>query len=351
MTISTDNMPLSTASSDGDFTVGHYRHLLNLAKQNYIIASYTDIPWGEKFVLWRHDIDFSLNRSLLLAQLEHDVGVRATYFLNPHSDFYNLAELRQHKIVQEILKLGHGIGLHFDAAFHFNPDEPSLHAQVSAEATALEKQFGVRPEAFSFHNPVVAHLSLDGECYGGLLNCYSKRFRTEVAYCSDSNGYWRFRRLHDVLASANDRCLQVLTHPGWWQNRPMPPRQRVFRCAYGRAQALMRQYDVLLSDHGRLNLAGLMTELQPLRLTHPERFELLDYLGNQDHLDSLFIELWRLYQPYFKESEFHSETHQQWSGVFERLARGDNSVTCEELQAGCRYLACVIQLQAGSVKK
>jgi hypothetical protein len=41
-------------------------------------------------------------------------------------------------------------------------------------------------------------------------------FRQEVGYCSDSNGYWRVRRLEDVLREAKDERLQVLTHAEWW---------------------------------------------------------------------------------------------------------------------------------------
>jgi hypothetical protein len=78
--------------------------------------------------------------------------------------------------------------------------------------------FGIRPVAFSFHNPLAAHLDCDADVYGGLVNCYSKRFKQEVAYGSDSNGYWRFWRIFDVLYEKKDARLQVLTHPGWWKD-------------------------------------------------------------------------------------------------------------------------------------
>ena len=160
----------------------------------------------------------------------------ATYFVNPHCEFYNPFELGQAQHLKHILRLGHSIGLHFDATFHEIQDEAQLHCKVEQEGRWLEEAFGVRPVAFSFHNPVAAHLQCDADSYGGLINCYSHRFKSEINYCSDSNGYWRFRRLHDVLSEASDPCLQVLTHPGWWQVNPMPPRQRIFRSAYGRAQ-------------------------------------------------------------------------------------------------------------------
>lgn len=294
--ISDNNVPLNQQSIDSDFTVDSYRELLVIAKKRYAFASYGAIPWGQRFVLWRHDCDYSLNRAHALARIEAAEGVSATYFVNPHSEFYNLFEKTQHSLVLEILGMGHGIGLHFDAAFHNISDETQLSDLVHAEAALLERLYGVRPTAFSFHNPVAAHLSCEAETYGDLVNCYSLRFKTAVPYCSDSNGYWRFRRLRDVLTEATDPCLQVLTHPGWWQEVAMPPRHRIFRSIFGRAAATMRDYDYGLELHKRQNLAGASEKLRFLKAAHPRLFELCDYLWNAGHLQSLFIELWRLHE-------------------------------------------------------
>ena len=148
--------------------------------------------------------------------------------------------------------MGHEIGLHFDSDFYEIYDESSLSLKIAAEAEILERLYGVKPAVFSFHNPVAEQLSCEDEVYGGLINCYSRRFKNDVTYCSDSNGYWRFRRLRDVLVEAKAPCLQVLTHPGWWQDLPMPPRQRIFRSVYGRAAATMRDNDTALDSYGRL---------------------------------------------------------------------------------------------------
>jgi hypothetical protein len=161
--ISGNNAPLNQQSFDSDFTVDSYRELLVIAKQRYAFASYGAIPWGQRFVLWRHDCDYSLNRAHALARIEAAEGVSATYFVNPHSEFYNLFEKKQHSLVLEILGMGHGIGLHFDAAFHNISDESQLSNLVHAEAALLERLYGVRPTAFSFHNPVAAHLSCEEE--------------------------------------------------------------------------------------------------------------------------------------------------------------------------------------------
>lgn len=295
--ISSQNAPHQAATLDADFTANEYRALCRLALAGpWKLASYANLSWRDRFVLWRHDLDFSINRSLALARIEHQEGLKATYFVNIHSDFYNLSELGQCKIVKEILSLGHDLGLHFDATFYDVRNEEELERRLTCEAGYLQELLGAGPTAFSFHNPVAEHLGWEAERYGGLVNCYSKRFKTDIAYCSDSNGYWRFRRLREVLTAATDERLQVLTHPGWWQDTPMPPRQRVFRAAYGRAIATVRAYDQMIEQHGRVNHAGPAASLSVFRLAQPRQFELCDYLWNQGAFQTLFVELWRLHE-------------------------------------------------------
>ena len=149
--------------------------------------------------------------------------------------------------------------MHFDSQFYADSNETDLNDLIFRESQYLKTLLGVKISAFSFHNPVASHLNCDDEEYGGLINCYSKRFKEEVSYCSDSNGYWRFRRLHDVLSSATDKCLQVLTHPGWWQDKPMSPMERIDRCIQGRGMAIRDLYIQGLRAMGRKIL--VMTEI------------------------------------------------------------------------------------------
>lgn len=358
-------------SFDNDFTKERYRSLLQIAKENYKFVSYRNIPWGERFILWRHDCDFSINRAYVLARIEREEEVLGTYFFNLHSEFYNIHEKTQYELICKIMELGHDIGLHFDAGFYNGSikDEDSLAEKVELEASQLEDLFGIRPTAFSFHNPTPFLLRFDREEYGGLLNCYSHRFKSEVGYCSDSNGYWRFRRLQDVLSEARDPCLQVLTHPGWWQDLPMPPRQRVFRCIYGRAKAILHSYDAALMRLNRLNHSGLVENLRFIMEIDANLFELCDYLWNSGYLETLFLELFRLhecqitkiYEVYRKNyvlysgtnymalletilnDEFDVEKYQYWRDVRNRLIFGEISLKNREYENGCMFLCDIIK--------
>ncbi|KTC95688.1 hypothetical protein [Legionella erythra] len=237
-----------------DFTINEYKNLLRLAKSNYKFITYNQLDSAENYVLWRHDCDFSLNRALRVAQIEQEESITATYFINPHCEFYNLLEKSQSNIIRQIIQMGHQIGLHFDADYYDVTSEDQLDELIVHEKKWLEDWFDVGIEVFSFHNPLKAILHCEKASYGGLINCYSSFFKNEISYCSDSNGYWRFRRLKNILEEASDSRLHVLTHPGWWQETPMLPRARVLRAVEGRAAAVMAAYDALLAENGRKNI-------------------------------------------------------------------------------------------------
>ena len=67
--ISSKNIPTNFQSNNSDFTIDHYKELLRLAEKNWNIVYYEAIPWGSRFLLWRHDIDYSINRLLPLQEL------------------------------------------------------------------------------------------------------------------------------------------------------------------------------------------------------------------------------------------------------------------------------------------
>lgn len=227
--------------SETDFTEAAYDRLVRLALQHYRFGSFAD--WRDappRTVLWRHDLDFSVHRALALARIEADAGARATYFLNLHSAYYNALESEVANRVREIVALGHELGLHFDPAFETSRDQ--LEA-LAAERRLLEDVFDVPVRSFSLHNPVVAAWSSEDDEVAGMVNTYGQSLRERFAYCSDSHGVWRHRRLQDVLDEASDERLHVLTHPEWWVPEPLSPRDRVTRAIEGRAARTQERYD------------------------------------------------------------------------------------------------------------
>ena len=97
-----------------DFTFDKYRDLIRLAKKQHKFVSYDEFRNGVNCILWRHDVDYSIDNVLKLAQIEQEEGVMATYFIWLHSEFYNPLERKATAIIKEVLKCKHQIGLHFD---------------------------------------------------------------------------------------------------------------------------------------------------------------------------------------------------------------------------------------------
>lgn len=240
-----------------DFTEQSYRKNIRLAKANYQFISFNEYRKPGRNVLWRHDVDLSPHRSLKLAQIEAEEQVIATYFIHLHSLFYNFFEAEVTELITKVLDLGHELGLHFDPAYYSQRQVlgHEFADWLAFEKGILERTFRKNVVAFSLHNPDTsgwpAH---EQEEVGGMINTNSRYFKENYGYCSDSNGYWRYRRLFDVLTRAEEEKLQILTHPGWWSPEVMSPRSRVFRCIDGRVAAIINKYDDILAKTGRDNV-------------------------------------------------------------------------------------------------
>jgi hypothetical protein len=238
-----------------DFTTDRYREVVAAAVARFTFARFGGAVVAEPIALWRHDIDFSPQRGLALARIDREMGVTATCFVQISSRYYSVFEPEIAAVVRAIASLGHDIGLHFDAAVVDGEDSRDCEARLRLEADALERIAGVPVRFFSLHNPTtLAAGALDLASYAGLVNVSYSTLRERFSYCSDSNGVWRDRSLHDLVRDNGVTRLYALTHPEWWQDTPMAPRQRIQRCIDGRAAAAERYYDDLLERHGRLNL-------------------------------------------------------------------------------------------------
>lgn len=237
------------------FTEQGYRRLLNrLRDAGYAAAGFQDSPSG-RHALLRHDVDVSPQRALRLAQIEAEEGIRSTFFMMTRSRFYNLAEPAVSSIVRNIRALGHTIGLHFDGEV-FNRDVwrlETLDAAIRGEKVLIEAIVDGPIEVVTYHNPDQSNLlEFRGVTIGGLINGYSERLKEHYRYCSDSNGYWRFQPMLDVIAEGHER-LYLLTHPEWW-TRPLSPSDRIDRAIDGRARANRDYYDRFLIQAGRQNV-------------------------------------------------------------------------------------------------
>ena len=235
----------------------------------------------------RHDIDFSPQNALRMAQLEQKYGANSTYTVLLSGQYYNPFEKNIREILKKIKGCGHEIGLHFDPTVYNINEELSLNNYIEQEASALANLLETPISMFSFHNTTDFSMSCRAYQYGGLVNAYSNFFHNEVEYTSDSNGYWRFRSWKDLLLEKH-KVIQILTHPIWWQpENNYPPFETVIKNITERADLCLSIYTELFRgqnlriNHSLLNETLLKNE----KVNDPDILNL--YAENSDLLECL----------------------------------------------------------------
>ena len=238
------------------FTINHYAELVKLAKrQGFSFILHKDnYTSNRKDIIWRHDVEFSPDIALKMAEIENSLGVKATYFFQIHSEFYNVFERYHSDIVNKIKSLGHHIGLHFDSHYYNIQNQPDLDYYIQVDRNYFENVFGIKIDTFSFHNTNPFILSCRNYLYGGLINVYADFFRENYFYCADSTGFWRYEVLDDLLRNPNVNHLQVLTHDAMWSEEVLSPRKRVRNSIQANAERVKDQYDNILKAFGAKNI-------------------------------------------------------------------------------------------------
>ncbi|HZG36540.1 MAG TPA: hypothetical protein VEY87_11915 [Gaiellaceae bacterium] len=176
-----------------DFSLDHYRELLDAARAGgYRFGSFDSEP-QEGELLLRHDVDLSLDAALRLAELEAEAGAQATYFLMTESVFYNLASHEGVQALARLRELGHRVGLH----------------AVWPNAVVDERFDPV----VAWHNPDPEYMH---EPVGSVVNVMQEPWFSPDTYRSDSNQHWRSGCPHEDLRAGRFPWLQLLTHPEIW---------------------------------------------------------------------------------------------------------------------------------------
>lgn len=157
-----------------------------------------------KSYLLRHDIDFDLEAAKVMATIESEMEVKAIYLVQVGCEFYNLKDSNSQEIVQDILKMGHAVGLHYDPNF-----ESAMPAQMQKEI--LERIIKMNVLYVSNHNPGLQFKKVPLEL--GLEDLYSQEYFHYRKYWSDSTMLPRENVFE--LAKCYDR-VQLLIHPEFW---------------------------------------------------------------------------------------------------------------------------------------
>ncbi len=201
-----------------DFTYSGYVAMLNgLKQQGYVFTDYENYLQHTRCVILRHDVDYSLEKALTLAELEKKEGVTSTYMILVSSGFYNLMDCETQNILCQILNMGHHLGLHFDEANYEVTDIKLLKNYVKEEMKLLRKCTGHEEiSVVSMHRPSKECLEADLDfTEEGMINSYGKTFFQDFKYVSDSRMSWR-EPVMDYIHKAVYERMHILTHAFWY---------------------------------------------------------------------------------------------------------------------------------------
>ncbi len=198
-----------------DFTAPGYAAILRrFLEMGYAVRDFESAQHDTRHLVLRHDIDMSVQAALEIATIESGMALQASYFILLRSDLYNPFTSENLHDIKQIAKMGHDVGLHFDASLYAAAREP-LEQAVSCECAILEAMLDQPVRTISFHRPAQALLGLPGRI-AGRRHTYEPYFFHDMGYCSDSRGEWRYGHPLDHPAIEEGSALQLLTHPIWW---------------------------------------------------------------------------------------------------------------------------------------
>ena len=194
--------------------------LLDRLRATHRIVRFADVEAAapaDRFVILRHDVDYSIDAALEMARQEASRGVAATYFLLLNGVYYNLFDPRYASAPAEFAALGHEVGLHYDVNFLRRfpvaewPRLMRLQAGVLTELSGHEvRSIAMHQPGLNGDDPLRGHPELD------FINAYDDRFFREITYLSDSCRAWRDTTWEMLTRGPLPQRLQLVLHPVNW---------------------------------------------------------------------------------------------------------------------------------------
>jgi hypothetical protein len=209
------------------FSYAEYRNIITLVKQNLPILDFSEVDEKtNSFCVLRHDIEFSIDRALEMARIEHDdLGIHSTYTVQLRNNSYNALSQKNIEAIGEIEEIGHYIGLHQNPPSDIPDDH--LIDYIMKDIETLEHYYGFEVDRFAFHrcgsNPGILEKYVE---VPDKINCYAKEFfhyfsgdkpeELRVHYLADSNHQWKYGHPFNINYWELPQKMQLLTHPYSW---------------------------------------------------------------------------------------------------------------------------------------
>lgn len=205
------------------FSFNDYKEIIRIIKSTDRYMDYHKALYSDKFILMRHDVEYSVERAYELAKVESSMDFTSTFFFQWTNNSYNILSRKNKDLIKDMHERGHTIGLHF--ALNGMTDMEQIRKQIAKEMDILNSMFEFKIDTFSIHRPSKDVLR-ENIKLPGLINAYQDEFFTfaenvtentpvSVKYLSDANHIWRYGYPDEKNILENDK-VQILTHPFAW---------------------------------------------------------------------------------------------------------------------------------------
>jgi hypothetical protein len=238
------------------FTWDQYMDLMiELSKDKYLVLPLNEMrnTYSDSKVVigLRHDIDMNPFKALEMAEIEKDVGIRATYFVLPTADYYGylyrtglIRCTGLDSLIKDLYDRGAEIGIHNDMLtamidYGFDP------LIFNSNEMAFIKSLGIPVSGTASHGSPIAKKTVpnyqifsdfaksDSILYEEKKYPIGKNSLREFGfeyeayfldfnnYYSDSGGKWNDENGFNGTLSKLEKSMpgdriQILTHPDWW---------------------------------------------------------------------------------------------------------------------------------------
>jgi hypothetical protein len=208
--------------SKADYSFSHYKKVLQALKDHfdahYVLSEIPQIfsqIMRPKFII-RHDIYESLVKGLELAKIEKEYSIRSSFMINTLSPHFNLKQEDHLSSLEQIIALGHEIGLyvHHTSSFVTNAEKQVLNEnEIFSQCQHLESLTKKQVRSVSFPKEF-SNLPMDSFFISQKVSASSKRLMHGAL--SDSSNPKEHRKLLTKIKNSQQKILQVLIHPELW---------------------------------------------------------------------------------------------------------------------------------------
>jgi hypothetical protein len=128
-----------------DYTLRKYSFLLEAFKN----AGYRFVTFqfyceqkgeleGDRFVIFRHDVDLKAENALVTARIEHELGIKASYY------FRVIKQSNKPEIIKAIVAMGHEIGYHYEDMAICNGDAEKASDHFKKQLVYFRQYYPVK---------------------------------------------------------------------------------------------------------------------------------------------------------------------------------------------------------------